>query len=127
MITEKQKELEPLVFPSPKRIEAMIKRIEKILKVKQLNMIKNFPIKEGLTDCLRILNHRLKNPENEFFRATTDEEWDRLNKIYRRQLLGTHLLKTRQGRGIAVLCVDWLNGKIADNFLDVIERSIKKR
>lgn len=107
-------------FPSPEQIQDTINKVSEKLSVRALNMNKNFHIKEGFTDCLRILNDRLENPENTYFKGETPAEWEASNLIYRKQLLGIDKLKTVEGRSIAVLCVDWLNGnEKAISFLDV--------
>jgi tRNA uridine 5-carbamoylmethylation protein Kti12 len=97
-------------FPTPEQIQDAIKKVEDLLLIKKINRNDNFEIKEGFTDCLRILNERLINPENPFFIFETDEEIATLNKIYKAQLKDISKLKTIKGRAIAIMCVDWLNG-----------------
>lgn len=112
-------------FPTPERIKEVIEKVETRISVRRMNMNKNFAVKEGLTDSLRILNDRLTNPENTYFQAETTDEWQELGKIYREQLNGIEKLETVAGRSIAILCVDWLNGKEqAIKFVDV---KIKQR
>lgn len=107
-------------FPTPDQIQDTIIKVNERLLVKAINMRKNAHVKEGLTDCLRILNDRLANPENPYFKGETAEEWEASNVIYRNQLSEINKLKTVEGRSIAVLCVDWLNGnKEAIKFLEV--------
>jgi len=127
MKEQKQSPIKPLVFPTPEEIKEKKAEVEKILLQKRLNMAKNFGFKEGLTDCLRILNERIKNPENEFFQATIEEEYKKANEIYARQLSGISKLKTTRGRTISVLCVDYLNGKTGSDFLEKVEGMIHRR
>ncbi len=114
-------------FPTPEEIQEAIDKINEKLALKQMNMRKNSHIKEGLSDCLRILNDRLENPENPYFIAETEKEWDTVNKIYREQLAGINNLKTQEGRAIAILCVDWLNGKVGKEIFDNFEKQIIRR
>jgi len=104
-------------FPTPKEIKAIIKKIENKI---YLNKIKSKnPTKEGLDKCLQILNYRLKNPENPYFIAESEEEWIEVNEIFRSQLKGIEKFKDIESRSMAILCVDWLNGnKKAINFLN---------
>ena len=98
-------------FPLPEQIQEVVKKIEERLSIKQINSNRNFEVKEGLKDCLRILNGRLQNPENPYFWGETEEENELSNEIYRKQLKDISKLKTIRGRAIAIMCVDWLNGK----------------
>lgn len=97
-------------FPSPEQIKHSIEVLEEKMSIPAINMNKNFPIKEGYQYCLELMKKRLENPANEFFIAETEVEWKQLNEIYRKQLSDIKELTTTQGRSIAVLCVDWLNG-----------------
>lgn len=107
-------------FPTPDQIQDTINKVNKRLSVKAINMRKNAHVKEGFTDCLRILNDRISNPENPYFKGETEEEWEASSVIYRNQLAGIDGLKTVEGRSISVLCIDWLNGNNeAIKFLDV--------
>ena len=107
-------------FPTPDQIQDTINKVNERLAVKAINMRKNGHVKEGFTDCLRILNDRLANPENPYFKGENDEEWHESDVIYRNQLSEVKKLKTVEGRSIAILCVDWLNGnEHAIKFLDV--------
>lgn len=112
-------------FPTPDQIQDTINKVNDRLSVKAINMRKNAHIKEGLTDCLRILNDRLDNPENPYFKGETPEEWDDSDVIYRNQLSEINKLKTVAGRSIAVLCVDWLNGN--EQAIKFLEVEIKMR
>lgn len=108
------------IFPNPDQVQDAISKVNGRLAVKAINMRKNAHVKEGLTDCLRILNDRLANPENPYFKGENDEEWHKSDVIYRNQLAEVKKLKTVEGRAIAILCVDWLNGnKAAIKFLEV--------
>ncbi len=64
-----QIELKPLVFPTPEQVQESLQKVEKLLEIKQLNMSKNFHVKEGLMDCVRILTNRLKNPKKRIFQT----------------------------------------------------------
>lgn len=48
-------------FPTSDQIQDTINKVNDRLAVKAINMRKNAHVKEGLTDCLRILNDRLAN------------------------------------------------------------------
>ncbi len=112
-------------FPSPEEIKVVIDKIETRLQEKPINMHKNFHVKEGFTDCIRILNNRLENPNNPYFMAEKDSEIELSTQIYRDQMKGIDKLKTQEGRAIAILCVDYLNGRVkAENILNI---PIKKR
>ena len=107
-------------FPLPEQIQEVVKKIEERLSIKQINSNRNFEVKEGLKDCLRILNDRLQNPENPYFWGETEEENELSNEVYRKQLKDIGKLKTIRGRAIAIMCTDWLNGnEQAISFLDV--------
>lgn len=108
------------IFPSPEQIQDTINKVNERLSVKAMNMNKNYHVKEGFTDAVRILENRLKNPENPYFKGENDKEWEVSNSIYREQIKGIDKLKTVEGRAIAILCVDWLNGNEKSiSFLDV--------
>ena len=104
-------------FPTTKEIKEAIKKIENknyLNKMKSKNQSK-----EGLNKCLEILKDRLKNPENPYFIAESEEEWDQVNEIFKSQLKGIEDLKEISSRSMAILCVDWLNGsKDSINFLN---------
>ena len=104
-------------FPTPEEIKSIIKKIESKM---YLNKIKSKTTsKEGLAKCLDILNDRLTNPENPYFIAESEEEWNEVNEIFKTQLKGIEKLKEIKSRSMAILCVDWLNGnKKAINFLN---------
>lgn len=127
MRTEKQESSQKLIFPSQEQIKNKIKEIEEILSNKYLNMVKNFGLKEGLNDCVRILKDRLKNPNNQYFIPVNQEEYEKANEIYKKQLSGISDLETSQGRAIAIICVDYLNGRCDEGFIERIEKMIKKR
>lgn len=112
-------------FPTPDQIQDTINKVNGRLAVKAINMRKNAHVKEGFTDCLRILNDRIANPENPYFKGETDEEWHESDVIYRHQLAEVKKLKTVEGRSIAVLCVDWLNGN--EQAIKFLEVEIKTR
>lgn len=96
----------------------MIVKVEKKLSLKAINKAKNQFAKEGYKECLRLLNDRLKNPENPYFLPDTEEEVEKMCDVYTEQLKTVRKLKTVRGRGIAILCVDWLNGVNVD-FLNI--------
>ena len=74
-------------FPTPDQIKETINKVNELMAIKAINMRKNFHVKEGLTDCIRILNDRLANPENPYFKGENDDEWHKSDVIYRNQLL----------------------------------------
>ena len=78
--------LAPGKKPTPDEIKELIADIEHRISIKQINMRKNFHLKEGLTDCLRILNDRLEHPENNWKLPETEDEIEPMNQIYRNQL-----------------------------------------
>lgn len=95
-------------FPTLEEIKAVIKKIKSKSRSN-----------EGFNKCLDILNDRLKNPENPYFIAESEEEWDQVNEIFKSQLKGIENLKEISNRSMAILCVDWLNGnEKAINFLN---------
>lgn len=98
-------------FPNPAEIALAIERTEAILADKKLNQRKNFALKEGYTECLRMMKDRLINPENPFFVADQEEELEEAGEVYRTQMAPISELKTEIGRTIAVLCNDFLNGQ----------------
>lgn len=106
-------------FPTPEQIKEVIKKIEGKNYLSKIKMKQNEPVKEGLKDCLRILNDRLKNPDNPYFIADSEEEWNEVNEIFMNQLKGIEKLQHKKSRAMAILCVDWLNGnEKAINFLN---------
>ena len=103
-------------FPTPEEIKAIIKKIESKM---YLNKISSKKKNKGFDKCLEILNNRLKTPENPYFIAESEEEWDQVNEIFKGQLKGIEDLKEISNRSMAILCVDWLNGtKDSINFLN---------
>lgn len=107
-------------FPTPEQIQEVIEKVNVQLSVKAINRSKNLCYKEGFTQCKELLSERIINPDNPYFEADTEEEWDRVNAIYKEQLKPIKKLKTQIGRTLAVICVDWLNGKIKQpTFLDI--------
>ena len=95
-------------FPTPEEINEQIKRIDNKI---YLNKIKSKNKgNEGFNACLKILNKRLKNPDNPYFIAESEEEWTTVNEIFRSQIKGIEKLKEIKDRSMAILCVDWLNG-----------------
>ncbi|MEN6566772.1 MAG: hypothetical protein ABFC57_10765 [Veillonellales bacterium] len=106
-------------FPNPAEIALAIEKTEAILADKKLNQRKNFALKEGYTECVRMMKDRLLNPENPFFVADAEEELETAGNVYREQMLPIKKLKTEIGRTIAVLCNDFLNGQDYEQmFLD---------
>jgi len=126
MNTIKEKPVER-PFPSRDEIKDTLGRVEMMLSVKQLNMFKNAAIKEGLTDCKRILLDRLQNPENKWFKPEKQEDIQRSTDIYKEQIKGIEKLKTTEGRSLAVMCVDYLNGQIEKQVILDFEKLIKMR
>ncbi|MEL7586646.1 MAG: hypothetical protein AAGU19_08015 [Prolixibacteraceae bacterium] len=114
-------------FPTAKEMRESLKKVESLLAIKRINMYKNAAVKEGLTDCVRILKSRIKKPKNNWFKATKEEDLERANDIYRQQLAGISDLKTETGRTIAVICVDYLNGQVGPECFDKIGSAIKLR
>lgn len=114
-------------FPNVSEMKKALKRVDKLLSIKQLNMAKNYAVKEGLIDCKRILYERLKNPENKWFKSEKKEDIQRSTDIYREQLKGIENLKTEIGRAMAVICVDYLNGQVGTECFDNFEKSIRMR
>ena len=98
-------------FPNPAEIALAIEKVEAILADKKINTYKNKPLKEGYTECLRMLRDRLINPDNQFFIADAEEELELAGNIYREQMLPIRNLKTEIGRTLAVMCNDYLNGQ----------------
>ena len=98
-------------FPNPAEIALSIERCETILADKSINQRKNFQLKEGYIECVRMLKERLVNPENPFFVADKEEELDLIRDIYTAQMIPIAKLRTQIGKTIAVLCNDWLNGQ----------------
>jgi hypothetical protein len=114
-------------FPTVKEMREALKKVEFLLAIKRLNMYKNAAVKEGLTDCVHILKARIAKPENNWFKATKEEDLERANGIYRQQLAGISDLKTETGRTIAVICIDYLNGQVGSDCFDKIGLAIKMR
>lgn len=107
-------------FPSQNEIAETRKRICKRLEDKAINRFANAGIKEGYNDCLRIIDERSADPSNSYFKPETDAEIEQVNEIYRSQLTGINKLKSQQGRAIAIMCVDYLNGQLAaDNLCNL--------
>ena len=98
-------------FPNPAEIALAIERCEAILADKKLNQRKNFALKEGYTECVRMMKERLVNPNNQFFVADQEDELEEAVDIYREQMLPIRKLTTKTGRTHAILCNDWLNGQ----------------
>lgn len=103
--------MKPTTKPTPEQIKEFITKLEEKLLIKAINKRVNFAIKEGYTDCLRILNDRLENPTNDYNTFETEEEIKVITEIYRNQIKGIEKLKTIQGRCISLLCIDYLNGE----------------
>ena len=97
--------------PNPAEIALAIEKVEALLADKKINTYKNKPLKEGYTECLRMLRDRLINPDNPFFVADEEQELELAGNIYREQMFPISKLKTEIGRTIAVMCNDWLNGQ----------------
>lgn len=107
-------------FPTPEEIKAVIKKIEGKSYLNKIKMKKSDPTKEGLEYCLKLLNGRLENPDNPYFIAESEEEWNEVNEIFRSQTKGIEKIKDIKSRSMAILCVDWLNGNTkAINFLNL--------
>jgi len=77
----------PVRKPDPTEIRDAIVAIEQKLAIKQINQARNFAVKEGYAEALRIL------------------------KSGQMDHSGIDKLKTVQGRAIAVLAVDFLKGE----------------
>ncbi len=106
-------------FPTPEQIKEVVKKIEGKSYLNKIKMKKSDPTKEGLEYCLKLLNDRLENPENPYFIAESEEQWNEVNEIFRSQIKGIEKLKHQKSRAMAILCVDWLNGnEKAINFLN---------
>ena len=113
--------------PTPTEIAIAIERCEAILADKKINQRKNYPLKEGYTECVRMLKDRLINPYNPFFVAETEDELKESETVYREQMMPITKLRTEIGRTIAVMCNDYLNGQ--DNearFLEIKDTKLTK-
>lgn len=80
-------------IPTEKDIEDSISKIDSKLQIKAINKFVNAPIKEGYTKSLEILRNK-----------QTDYS-------------GIEALKTTQGRAIAMMTVDYLNGGCSQEIL----------
>ncbi len=98
-------------FPNPAEIALAIEKTEAILADKKLNQRKNFALKEGYTECVRMMKNRLISPDNPFFVAEHENELDATEIIFLKQMKPITKLTTQRGRAIAILCNDFLNGQ----------------
>jgi hypothetical protein len=110
-------------FPTPEQIKKVLGGIEKILSKKALKRREYFFAKEGYQECLRMLDERLRNPKNDYFKPDTEEEIGLMSEVYRKQVEPIRKLKTEKGRGIALLCNDFLNGE-EERFLNILPENI---
>jgi hypothetical protein len=96
--------------PTPEQVKEAIAKLEQKLTIKELNKPKNYGIKEGYQKCLEILQTHIEAPINEGVQAAHVREWAKFNAIYRKQLEPIKEMQTVNGRAIAIMCIDWLNG-----------------
>ena len=101
----------------------MITKLEEKLFIKELNKTKNVGIKEGYQESIRILTSHLQIPINDGVQSKHIRDWSKFNAIYRKQLEPIKMLKTIQGRSIAIISIDWLNGDT--DIASVLEINIK--
>lgn len=80
-------------IPTDAEVDSAIEQIESRLQIKAIKRIANAPVKEGYTMALTILRNRQKD------------------------YAGTDALKTTQGRAIAMIAVDYLNGRCSQEIL----------
>lgn len=127
MKTQEKVQKSEVNFPSVDDMKSKLSVIDEMLSIKQLNMNKNAEVKEGLLECQRILQERIANPQNNWFKPERREDVQLSVGIYREQIKGIEKLKSQQGRAMAVMCVDYLNGQLDESVFEKFRDMIKLR